>query len=250
MRHRSQIARLPGRSTGLARTGLFFALLLSTASSLPSWAQTNDLEGFTLARLKYDGGGDWYDGTTSLPNLARALKERTTIPISRLDEARVSILDPDFFNYPWIYMNGHGNVRFTDAEVARLRTYLLNGGFLFANDDYGMDSAFRREIARVFPDRKLTPIPFDHPIYHCFYDFSQGPPKIMEHDKLPSQGLGIFDGKRLLVFYVYQTDIDDGLEDPQAHGVPENLRAEAMKMAINTVVYALTRPDGFRAEVP
>jgi len=230
------------RRTGFLPWGGFLVLALFALFPPPAGAQGTVAAGFALARLKYDGGGDWYDGTTSLPNLAKALKERTTIPIERSDEAKVSILDPDFFNYPWVYLNGHGNVRFSDAEVARLRTYLQSGGFLFANDDYGMDASFRREIARVFPEKKLTDIPFDHPIYHSFYEFPQGPPKIMEHDKLPAEGLGIFEGRRLVVFYTYQTDIDDGLEDADIHGVPENLRSDAMKMAINTVVYALSRP--------
>lgn len=197
--------------------------------------------GFSLARLKYDGGGDWYGGPTALPNLAKALEDRTSIPLDRTEEVRVSILDPDFFNYPYVFMNGHGNVHFTDAEVARLRSYLLSGGFLYADDDYGMDKAFRREIARVFPDRKLVDVPYDHPIYHAFYDLPHGPPKIQEHDGLPAEGLGIFDGNRLMVFYTYQTDIEDGLEDAAVQHIPDPLREQAMKMAVNTVVFALTR---------
>ncbi len=197
--------------------------------------------GFVVARLKYDGGGDWYSNPSSLPNLARALKDRTTIPVESQDEAQVSILDPDFFNYPYVYMNGHGTVRFTDAEVERLRAYLLGGGFLFADDNYGMDKSFRAEMARVFPDRKLVDVPFDHPIYHCFYDLPKGPPKVHEHDGLPSEGLGIFEGNRLVVFYTYQSDIGDGIEDAEVHKDPPEIREQAMKMAVNTVVYALSR---------
>jgi hypothetical protein len=205
-------------------------------------AQPENGPGFAVARLKYDGGGDWYSNPTSLPNLAKALKERTSVPVDRLDEVRVSILDPDFFNYPYVYMNGHGNVHFSDAEIARLRTYLLSGGFLFADDNYGMDVSFRREIARVFPDRKLVDVPYDHPIYHAFYDLPKGPPKVHEHDGKPSEGLGIFDGRRLMVFYTYQSDIGDGIEDWEVHKDPPEIRAEAMKMAVNTVIYALTKP--------
>ena len=197
--------------------------------------------GFVVARLKYDGGGDWYGNPSSLPNLARALRERTTVPVVRDDEARVSALDPDFFSYPYVYMNGHGNVRLADAEVERLRRYLLHGGFLFADDNYGMDESFRREIARVFPDRPLVEVPFDHAIYHCFYDLRQGPPKVHEHDAKPSQGFGIYDGDRLVVFYTYQSDIGDGIEDPEVHKDPPEVREAAMRMAINTVVYALSR---------
>lgn len=212
--------------------------LLGILASAPAGAQPPS--GFIVARLKYDGGGDWYSNPSSLPNLARALRERTPIPVDRIDEARVSLLDDDLFNYPLIYMNGHGNVHFTDAEVERLRRYLTEGGFLFADDNYGMDKSFRREIARVFPDRKLVDVPFDNPIYHCFYDLPHGPPKIHEHDGLPPEGLGIFDGPRLVVYYTYQSDIGDGIEDPEVHNDPLEKREAAMKMAINVVVYALT----------
>jgi len=220
---------------------LLAGLALLHVAALQAPAQTDPGPGFSVARLKYDGGGDWYGNPTSLPNLARALRERTTLPLDREEEVRISILDPDFFNSPYVYMNGHGNVHFADAEVVRLRKYLLSGGFLFADDNYGMDASFRRELARVFPDRPLTEVPFDHPIYHCFYDLPQGPPKVHEHDGKPSAGLGVFDGRRLLVFYTYQSDIGDGIEDPEVHKDPPEIRAEAMKMAVNTVVYALTR---------
>ncbi len=198
------------------------------------------ISGFALARLKYDGGGDWYSNPSSLPNLAQALKERTPVAIDRIDEVRVSLLDEDLFNFPFLYMNGHGNIRFTDAEVDRLRRYLLSGGFLFADDNYGMDESFRREIGRVFPERDLVEVPFDHPIYHSFYSFPNGPPKIHEHDGKPPQGFGIFDGTRLAVFYTYESDIGDGLEDPQVHNDPPEKREAAMRMAINVVVYTLT----------
>jgi hypothetical protein len=161
--------------------------------------------------------------------------------VDRDDEVRVSILDPDFFNYPFVYMNGHGTVRFSDAEAARLRQYLLAGGFLFADDNYGMDESFRREVARVFPDRPLVEVSFRHPIYHSFYDLPGGPPKVHEHDGKPAQGFGIFDGDRLIVFYTYQSDIGDGIEDPEVHKDPPEIREQAMQMAINTVVYALGR---------
>lgn len=207
----------------------------------PSPSGAQPAPGFTIARLKYDGGGDWYGNPSSLPNLARALRERTPIPIDRIDEARVSLTDENLFDYPFLYMNGHGNIRFSDAEADRLRKYLLSGGFLFADDNYGMDESFRRELARVFPDRKLIDVPFDHPIYHSYYAFPSGPPKIHEHDGKPPEGLGIFDGERLVVFYTYEADIGDGIEDPEVHKDPPEKREEAMRMAVNVVVYALTR---------
>jgi hypothetical protein len=140
-----------------------------------------------------------------------------------------------------VYLNGHGTIRLTEAEAQRLRSYLLSGGFLFADDNYGLDASLRSEIRRVFPDRDLVAIPFSHPIYHCFYDLPDGPPKIHEHDGKPSEGLGIFDGDRLMVFYTYQADIGDGLEDPEVHQDPAEVREAAMRMAVNTVVYALSR---------
>ena len=197
--------------------------------------------GFAIARLRYSGGGDWYSNPTSMPNLAKAVAERTSVALESTEEAQVAILDPEFFTYPYVYMNGHGNVRFSDSEVERLRKYLLAGGFLFADDNYGMDESFRRELARVFPDRKLVSLPWSHPIYHCFYDLPKGPPKVHEHDGKPSQGLGIFDGDRLVVFYTFQSDIGDGLEDWEAHKDPPEVREQAFRMAVNTVVYALSR---------
>jgi hypothetical protein len=197
--------------------------------------------GIAIGRLKYGGGGDWYSNPTSLPNLARALKERTSFSVSRTEETRVGPLDENLFNLPILYVNGHGTVRFTEAEAARLRQYLLAGGFLFADDNYGMDASFREEIHRIFPDRELTEIPFDHPIYHMVYDFPKGPPKIHEHDEKPAQGFGIFDdGGRLMVYYTYQSDIGDGLEDANVHNDPPELREQALRMAINVIAYALT----------
>ncbi len=204
-------------------------------------AQSAGGAGFALARLQYDGGGDWYSNPSSLPNLAQAIRERTPIAIDRLDEVRLSLLDEELFNYPFLYMNGHGNVRFTDAEAERLRRYLTSGGFLFADDNYGMDESFRREMRRVFPDRELVEVPFDHPIYHSFYEIPHGPPKVHEHDGKPPQGLGIFDGDRLVVFYTFESDVGDGLEDPEVHNDPPEKREAAFRMAINVVYYALTR---------
>ncbi|MCK4306183.1 MAG: DUF4159 domain-containing protein, partial [Candidatus Eisenbacteria sp.] len=150
-------------------------------------------------------------------------------------------LDEDFFDYPLLYMNGHGRIRLAEAEVRRLRKYLLEGGFLFADDNYGMDESFRVLMRQVFPGRELAAVPFDHPIYHAFYDFDNGPPKIHEHDSKPPEGLGIFARGRLVVFYTYESDIGDGLEDPDVHKDPPEKREEALRMAINVVLYALTQ---------
>lgn len=195
---------------------------------------------FTIARLKYGGGGDWYCDPSSLPNLLKAINERTHIRAAP-KEVVIELTNPDLYKYPYLYMTGHGNVRFTDEEVKILRNYLINGGFLHADDCYGMDSSFRKEMARVFPDSPLIELPFDHPVYHSFYDFPEGLPKIHEHDNKPAQGFGIFYNNRLVVFYSYETDLGDGWEDPDVHNDPPEKREQALKMGINIVVYALTQ---------
>ena len=197
-------------------------------------------EGFQIARLKYGGGGDWYSNPTSLPNLAKALKARTSIRVVSTKEARVELLDEDLYAYPLLYMNGHGEVRLSQAEVERLREYLNRGGFLWGDDNYGMDRAFRREMAKVFPGAQFVELPFSHHVFHAFYDLPKGPPKIHEHDGKPPQALGIFQGGRLVVLYTYESDIGDGLEDSKVHKNPEAVREEALRFGINVVVYAMT----------
>jgi len=198
-----------------------------------------DLYGkFTLARLKYSGGGDWYSNPSSLPNLLNFVAEAAPLDVYR-EEVRVSIMDKQLFSYPYLYLNGHGNIRFSDDEVLRLRKYLQAGGFLHADDNYGMDLSFRREMKRVFPNNELVELPFNHPIYHCFYDFPNGLPKIHEHDGKPAQGLGIFYQSRLVVFYTYQCDLGDGWEDPEVHHDPPEKHLAALKMGTNIIIYSL-----------
>ncbi|MGB9561716.1 MAG: DUF4159 domain-containing protein, partial [bacterium] len=146
----------------------------------------------------------------------------------------------DLFNYPILWMTGHGNVRFTDDDLENLRTYLTSGGFLWADDCYGMDKSFRREMKRLFPDNELVELPFNHPIYHSFYDFPNGPPKIHEHDGKPAQGLGIFYEGRLVVFYTYESDIGDGMEDISVHNDPQEKHDSALRFGTNVIIYALT----------
>ncbi len=193
---------------------------------------------FTIARLKYGGGGDWYCDPSSLPNLLKAINERTNIRAVP-KEVVIELTNPDLYKYPYLYMTGHGIVRFTDEEVKILRNYLINGGFLHADDCYGMDSSFRKEMAKIFPDSPLIELPFDHPIYHSFYNFPEGLPKIHEHDNKPPQGFGIFYNNRLVVFYSYETDLGDGWEDPDVHNDPPEKCEQALRMGINIVVYAL-----------
>lgn len=198
----------------------------------------------TVARLQYDGGGDWYADPSSLPNLLAAIRDRTDLPVATR-EATVSLLDPSLRDYPYLYMTGHGNVRFGAAERTALREYLLAGGFLHADDNYGLDESFRREIATVFPDRELVEIPPDHDIFHVFYDFPEGIPKIHEHDGEPPQALGIFDRGRLVVLYTFQTDLGDGWEDPDVH--PEDspeTREAALRMGVNAFLHVLGQGGG------
>ncbi|MGB3479030.1 MAG: DUF4159 domain-containing protein [bacterium] len=194
---------------------------------------------FTIARLKYSGGGDWYSDPSSLPNLLEAINERTTIRAAPREE-NVEITDPELFQYPYLYMTGHGKVRFSDEDVKILRNYFAAGGFLHADDNYGMDSTFRKEIEKVFPNSPLIELPFDHDIYHSFYEFPNGLPKIHEHDGKPPQGFGMFYDNRLVVFYTYECDLGDGWEDPDVHNDPPEKREDAIKMGINIIVYSLT----------
>jgi hypothetical protein len=207
----------------------------------PHRAEAASLDGARLGvcRLKYGGGGDWYSDPSSLPNMLEEFERRTGVPTAA-SERTIEPLDPALFECPFLYMTGHGNVSLGDGELERIREHLLAGGFLWADDNYGMDASFRRTVAQLFPGRELEPVPFDHPIYHCFYDLD-GPPKIHEHDGKPPEGLGIFEGDRLVLFYTYESDIGDGLEDPDVHGDPAEVREMAVRMAVNILFYALTR---------
>lgn len=194
----------------------------------------------TIARLQYEGGGDWYSDPSSLPNLLEAIGERTGLPVARR-EATVTVMDPGLRSFPYLYMTGHGNVAFSEEERAALRAYLLDGGFLHVDDNYGLDESFRREIQAVFPDARLVEIPPDHPVFHLLYDFPGGLPKIHEHDGEPAQALGIFRAGRLLVFYSYQSDLGDGWEDPDVHHDPPELHEAALRMGVNLFLYALAQ---------
>jgi hypothetical protein len=212
------------------------AIAALTLATLTSAATPTRL---TVARLQYDGGGDWYANPSSIPNLLEAIAERTTLPVERR-EARVTLLDDRLWDYPFLHVTGHGNIKLSDREAERLREYLTRGGFLHVSDNYGLDSSFRREIARVFPERPLVDVPLKHPIYHVVYEFPKGLPKIHEHDGKPPRGFGIFLGDRLAVFYDYESDLGDGWEDPDVHKDPPELHEAALRMGVNLFVYAIT----------
>ena len=192
----------------------------------------------TIGRLHYDGGGDWYANPSSLPNLLTALRTRTVLRVAP-EEKVVTLRDDDLWNVPYIYMTGHGNVHWSDEDLRTLRRYLEQGGFLHADDNYGMDVSMRRELGRLFPDHPLVEVPLDHPIYHLVYDFPKGIPKIHVHDGKPAQGFGIFLDGRLVVYYSYQSDLGDGWEDPEVHHDPPEKRESALRMGVNLFAYAV-----------
>jgi hypothetical protein len=193
----------------------------------------------TIARLQYDGGGDWYANPSSLPNLLTAIRERTTLRTERT-EAKVRLTDDQLWDYPYLHLTGHGNVTLSDVEVARLREYILRGGFLHADDNYGLDESFRKALARVFPDRPLVEVPLSHPIYHLVYDFPKGLPKVHEHDGKPPKGYGIFIGDRLAVYYTHESDLGNGWEDLGTYpNDPPEAHEQALRMGVNLFVYAV-----------
>jgi Domain of unknown function (DUF4159) len=192
----------------------------------------------TIGRLHYEGGGDWYANPSSLPNLLRAIRERTHLVVADT-EVVVTLSDNDLWSVPYLHMTGHGNVRFSDQDLITLRRWLQQGGFLHASDNYGMDASFRREIKRLFPDHELVEVPLDHPVYHLIYDFPKGVPKIHQHDGKPAQGYGIFLDGRLAVYYDYQSDLGDGWEDYEVHHDPPAKHEAALRMGVNLFAYAV-----------
>lgn len=204
----------------------FFTLLL--ISSL-SHAQE-------IAFLKYNGGGDWYANPTSLPNLAKYCN-RTIGTNLKTKAATVEPGSPDLFSYAFIHMTGHGNVVFSDAEILNLRNYLTSGGFLHADDNYGMNEYIRREVKRIFPDKDLVELPANHAIFQKPFSFPAGIPKIHEHDGTRPQAFGIFVDNRLVFLYTYETDLGDGWEDQEVHNDPNDVREKALRMGANIINY-------------
>jgi len=192
----------------------------------------------TIGRLHYEGGGDWYANPSSLPNLLRAIRERTHLAVADT-EVVVTLSDNNLWSVPYLHLTGHGNIHFSDQDLVTLRRWLEQGGFLHASDNYGMDASFRREIKRLFPDHELLEVPLDHPIYHLIYDFPKGVPKIHQHDGKPAQGFGIFLDGRLVVYYDYQCDLGDGWEDYEVHRDPPEKHEAALRMGVNLFAYAV-----------
>lgn len=197
------------------------------------WAQDQ----MQLALLKYNGGGDWYANPTALPNLAAFcnLQINTNFDINY---ATVEVGSPELFNHPFIHMTGHGNVVFSDQEAENLRMYLIAGGFLHIDDNYGMDPFVRPAMKKVFPELEFVELPFDHPIYNMTFSFNNGLPKIHEHDGQAPKGFGLIYEGRLVCFYSYESDLGDGWEDPEVHNDAQSVRLEALKMGANIIQFA------------
>ena len=193
-----------------------------------------------IAKLKYNGGGDWYANKTSMPNLIRYCNQNIGTNIFP-EEDVVEIGSPDLFNYPFVHLTGHGNILLSQQEVDNLRNYLLAGGFLHADDNYGLDKFFRREMKRVFPELDFVELSFSHPIYHQKFNFNNGLPKVHEHDGKSPQGLGLIYKGRLVCFYSYECDLGNGWEDADVHNDPEAVRRNALQMGANIIQFAFVQ---------
>jgi len=211
-------------------THIFIYTLLTLIAAATVGAQPCEM---AIARLRYGGGGDWYTGPSMLPNLVKAAKERTALPLCD-SSAVVQISDQRLFHFPFLFMTGHGEVRFTAQEKLRLRKFLIGGGFLWADDNYGMDRSFRREMAALFPENPLTPVPASHPIFKSRYNLP-GVPKIHEHDGEPAQAFGIFFEGRLIVLYTHSADIGNAMEDRHIHKLDDKRREAGMQMGVNVL---------------
>ncbi len=194
---------------------------------------------FQIARLKYGGGGDWYNDPSSDVNLLKFVSEKLHIKVNP-EYVFVDIASNDVFSYPFLFLTGHGNVVFSDSEIKRLRTYLDNGGFLYIDDDYGLDKSIRRELKKVFPEKNLVELPNSHPIYNIYFKFSNGLPKTHEHDNNSPQGLGIIVNNKVVVYYTFESNPSDGWADPEVHNDPQAKREEALKLGANIILYSLT----------
>ena len=197
-------------------------------------------QSFSIARVHYGGGGDWYSNASSLPNLLKYLERNTTMSVYN-KENKIKLTIENLNQNPYLYLNGHGNIKFNDDEVIALRAALMNGSFLHADDNYGMDKSFRREMKKVFPNKEFVNLPNNHPVFDSYYDFPNGLPKVHEHDNKPPQALALFEGERMIVLYTYESDLGDGWEDGSVHQNPWPIRESALKMGVNIIYFVLTQ---------
>ena len=201
------------------------------------WCQT--AEGFQIARLKYSGGGDWYNDPSAEVNLLKYVNENTNIKV-KPEYVFVDISSDDIFSYPFLFVTGHGNITFSNTEAQKIKLYLENGGFLYVDDDYGLDKSFRKEVKKIFPEKDLVELPYNYKLYDCVFKFENGPPKTHEHDKNPPQGFGLFINNRLAIYYTFESNPSDGWADPTVHNDSPGIREEALKFGTNIIVLALT----------
>lgn len=225
--------------TRLAR---WIILILCLSGLAPLYAQRAGEYALQIAKLKYGGGGDWYANKTSLPNLIAFCNQQLKTRINP-EEAVVEPGSNQIFQYPFVHLTGHGNVVFTAEEAQNLRKYLLAGGFLHIDDNYGLDKFIRREMKKVFPELDFVELPFSHPIYHQKYKFPNGLPKVHEHDGKPPQGFGLIHQGKLVCFYSYECDLGNGWEDQSVYNDPEAIRQQALQMGANLIIYAFSRPN-------
>jgi hypothetical protein len=217
----------------MKRVFVFLSMLFFTAAFAPADKPLK------IALLKYNGGGDWYANPTSLPNLIKYCNQNLGMNLDP-EPPTVEVGSQELFNYPFVHMTGHGNVVFNEQELDNLRTYLAGGGFLHADDNYGMDKFIRPQLDKLFPGSKLVELPFSHPIFHQKFDFNNGLPKIHEHDGTSPQAFGLFYEGRLVVLYTYECDLGDGWEDANVHKDPEEARQKALKMGANIIRYVFS----------
>lgn len=224
----------------MKRILILLVLILGVNEAFAQRTLSKSASQFRIARVKYSGGGDWYNDPSCEPNLLRFIRQNSNIDVNP-EYIWVDVASDDIFNYPFLFLTGHGNVEFTESELKRLRSFLDAGGFLFADDDYGMDKSMRRELKRIYPDQELQELPFTHPLFHAHFDFPNGVPKTHEHDKKEPQSFGLFTGKRLSVLYTFESNPSDGWADPDIHNDPPDKRQEALKFGMNIVVYVLSQ---------
>jgi len=194
---------------------------------------------FQIARLKYSGGGDWYNDPSAEINLLKFVNKNTSVKV-KPEYVFVDAGSIEIFNYPFIFITGHGNIKFSDNEVSNLKKYIERGGFIYIDDDYSLDKAIRREFKKIFPENNFIEIPFSHKIYHVVFNFNYGPPKIHEHDKKAPQGFGLFINGRMSVYYTYESNPGDGWADQRVHNTDEKIRKKALEFGTNIIVWALT----------
>ena len=218
----------------------YLKIFLVILINLGLFASNPKAGSFSITRIQYSGGGDWYADPSSIPNLLEFISKNTTVETVE-NEYRAKIGSDEFYNGFFLYMTGHGNISLSDKEAQELRNFLLDGGFLFADDNYGMDKAFRREMKKVFPDKDWVELPSTHPIFSIYFTFENGLPKIHEHNNQRPQAFALFSDDKIIALYTFESDLGDGWEDQSVHNNPQEKRLEALKMGTNIILYSLLR---------